>query len=56
MYLNLIQKINDILYKILGASNIVIEMQIFINKKRCDKDKVDKNEILLYDDEQPIVQ
>lgn len=56
MYLDLLQKINNVLYKILGASNIVINMQIYINKKRHENDKVDKNEILLYDDEQPIVQ
>ena len=56
MYLDLLQKINNVLYKILGTSSIVINMQIYINKKRHASDKVDKNEILLYDEEQPIVQ
>lgn len=56
MYLDLLQKINNVLYKILGASSTAINMQIYINKKRHANDEVDKNEILLYDDEQPIVQ
>lgn len=56
MYLDLLQKINNVLYKILGASSIVINIQIYINKKRHANDEVDKNEILLYDDKQPIVQ
>ena len=56
MYLDLLQKINNVLYKILGASSIVINMQIYINKKRHANDEVDKIDILLYDDEQPIVQ
>lgn len=56
MYLKALQKINNGLYKAIGPRNIVIEIQVYINKKRNEKDKVDKNEILTYDDEQPIVQ
>lgn len=56
MYLKLLQKINDILYAFMGASNIVIDFQIYINKKRHKNDKIDKKEVLLYDNGQPIVQ
>lgn len=56
MYLDILQTINNILYKTLGTSDIVIGVQIYINQKRHDKDKTDKKEILLYDDEQAIVQ
>ena len=56
MYLDILQIINNLLYKTLGSSDIVINMQIYINQKRNDKDKIDKKEILLYDDKQPIVQ
>lgn len=56
MYLKALQKINNGLYKAIGARNIVIETQVYINKKRNEKDKVDEKEILTYDDEQPFVQ
>ena len=56
MYLDLLQNINDILYQILGASDIVINLQIHINQRRHNNDIVDKKEILLYDNEKPIVQ
>lgn len=56
MYLDLLQIINNILYKALGTSDIVINMQIYINQKRNEKDQVDKREILLYDEEKSIVQ
>ena len=56
MYLKALQKINNSLYKVIGARNIVIETQVYINKKRNEKDKVDEKEILTYDDEQPFVQ
>ena len=56
MYLNLLQDINDILYKMFGASDIVINIQVYINKKRNAKNQVDDKEILLYDEDQPIVQ
>lgn len=56
MYLNILQKINNTLYKMLGTSDIVIGLQLYINQKRHDDNKIDKKEILLYDDERPIVQ
>lgn len=56
MYLDLLQAINNILYEILGTSDIVINLQIYINQHRHDNDIVDKKEILLYDNEKPIVQ
>lgn len=56
MYLDILQKINNTLYKILGTSDIVIGVQLYINQKRHDDNKIDKKEILLYDNERPIVQ
>ena len=56
MYLKLLQKINDTLYAFIGASNIVIDFQIYINKKRHKNDEIDEKEVLLYDNEQPIIQ
>lgn len=56
MYLKLLQKINNILYALIGTSGIVIDFQAYINNKRHENDEIDKKEILLYDDEQPIVQ
>ena len=56
MYLKTLQKINNGLYKAIGPRNIVIEIQIYINKRRNEKDEVDEKEILIYDDEQPFVQ
>lgn len=56
MYLDLLQIINNVLYKVLGTSDIVINCQIYINQKRNEKDKVDVKEIILYDEDRPIVQ
>ena len=56
MYLDLLQKINDILYKTFGASDMVINFQTYINKKRYEQNKLDENEIITYDDGKPFVQ
>ena len=56
MYLDLLQNINNILYKILGASDIVIELQVYINQKRNTNNNIDSKEIILYEDDKPFVQ
>ena len=56
MYLDLLQAINNILYQIMGTADVVINLQVYINQRRYDKDIVDEKEILLYDNRKPIVQ
>ena len=45
-YLDLLQKMNDILYTIFGDKGFVIDIQVFINGKRFENDKVDKKEVV----------
>lgn len=45
-YLDILQKINDFLYQVLGDNKIVINLQVYINGKRFELDEVDVKEII----------
>ena len=45
-YLDLLQKINDLLYRLLGDSNFVIRIQVYINRERHELDLHDENELI----------
>ena len=45
-YLDLLQKLSNLLFKILGDNSIVISLQVFINGKRHELDLHDKNELI----------
>ena len=45
-YLDLLQKINDILYRICGLTDKTLELQVYINTKRNEMDIPDKREII----------
>lgn len=54
--LDILQKINNILYYLFGDADIVINLQVYINKKRYQTNTVDSSEVILYDHDKPIVQ
>ena len=45
-YLDLLQKVNDLFYRLLGDSDIVIRIQVYINKERHELDLHDENELI----------
>lgn len=45
-YLDLLQKINNFLYKIFGANGLVVDLQVKINTKRAEKDISDPNDLI----------
>ena len=45
-YLDLLQKVNDLFFKIMGDNSIVINLQVFINGKRHELDLPDSNELI----------
>lgn len=55
-YLDLLQKINDILYKICGLTDKTLELQVYINIKRNEMDIPDKREIIEKDNSGEFVQ
>ena len=55
-YLDLLQKINDILYKICGLTDKTLELQVYINTKRNEMDIPDKREIIEKDNSGEFVQ
>lgn len=55
-YLDILQTINNILYEIFSDKDFVIDIQIYINKKRFERNEPDPNSVILYDDGKPFVQ
>ena len=56
-YLDLLQKINNILYGVMGDKcPMAIKIQVYINGKRFEKDLVDETEIITNDRELRLVQ
>lgn len=45
-YLDVLQKIVNVLYKLLGDNGLVIDIQIFINSKRHELNLPDSNELI----------
>lgn len=45
-YLELLQKINNLIFKILGDNSITLDLQVYINGKRHELDLPDKNELI----------
>lgn len=45
-YLDLFQKINNLIFKILGENSISIYLQVYINGKRHELDLPDDNELI----------
>ena len=41
-YLDFLQRINDVLFRVFGLNRVTLELQIRINTKRSEKDIVDK--------------
>lgn len=52
MLLDTLQKINNFLYNKFGLKNFVLNLQLYINKKRAEKDKPDKKQFTTYDNGQ----
>ena len=55
-YLDILQTINNILYEIFSDKDFVIDIQVYINKKRFERNEPDPNNVILYDDGKPFVQ
>ncbi len=55
-YLDILQKINNILYNIFGDKKFVINFQVYINQKRFKLNKTDATEIIIEDDDGKFVQ
>lgn len=45
-YLDFLQKVNDLFFKIMGDKSIVINLQVFINGKRHELDLPDENNLI----------
>ena len=45
-YLDILQKINDLLYVILKDNRITIDLQVYINEKRFISNKVDATNLI----------
>lgn len=45
-YLDLLQRINNLLYWLLGDHDIVIGLQVYINNERHELDLHDRNELI----------
>lgn len=45
-YLDLLQKVNDLFYRLLGDSDIVIRIQVYINKERHELDLPGDDELI----------
>ena len=45
-YLDLLQKINNLIFKIMRDNSITINLQVFINGKRHELDLPDENELI----------
>lgn len=45
-YLDLLQKINNLIFKIMRDNSITINLQVFINERRHELDLPDENELI----------
>lgn len=45
-YLDFLQKVNDLFFKIIGENSITINLQVFINGRRHMLDLPDENELI----------
>lgn len=50
-YLDILQLVNDLLYKICGLTDYTLELQVFINMKRNELNICDKSEIVIKDED-----
>lgn len=48
-YLNILQSINNFLFSISGLNEITLELQVYINSKRFEKNEPDLNEMIYFD-------
>lgn len=55
-YINVLQKINNLLYSVFGDKDFVINFQVFINTKRHKNDETDISEIIASDGNMEYVQ
>ena len=47
--LDILQKINNVMYSLFGFNDCVLEVQVYINSKRAQKNKRDKKEVVYID-------
>ena len=52
----ILQKINDILYNLLGLNNLTFKLQLIINKRRARKNIVDKKDVICIDENGKFIQ
>ena len=45
-YLDFLQKVNDLFFKLIGDNSITINLQVFINGKRHELDLPDEKELI----------
>ena len=45
-YLDLLQKISNLIFKMLGDNTIAIDLQVYINTQRHELDLPDENELI----------
>ena len=55
-YLDFLQRINDLLFRVFGLNRVTLELQIRINSKRSEKDIVDEKQVFVFDDKGGYVQ
>ena len=55
-YLDFLQRINDLLFRVFGLNLVTLELQIKINSKRSEKDIVDEKKVFVFDDKGGYVQ
>ena len=55
-YLDFLQRINDLLFRVFGLNRVTLEFQIKINSKRSEKDIVDEKKVFVFDDKGGYVQ
>ncbi len=48
-YLDILQSFNDVLYKLFGLIDTVLEFQIYINTKRSENDEHDPKQEIYFD-------
>lgn len=48
--LDLLQEVNDFLFSLFGLNSVTLEIQIYINKRRNERDIHDPKEIIVTDE------
>lgn len=49
-FLDLLQKINNMLYNVLGLNDLTLELQVYINTQRNKRDIHDPTEVVYVDE------